>query len=216
MKKIIFTICTSLIMLSNSIAQTKPQIKITVGSNVFIVNTYDNPSAKAFMELLPLTIQMNELNGNEKYYYLSSNLPSDASNPGTIQSGDLMLWGSNCLVLFYETFTTSYSYTKIGTIENSNGLKQILGTANPTVKFELLQATDLRNSTAKELPFFDFRSGTISLRDIAKKVSLIDMTGRVIVSATNCQQLNVQYVKAGLYILRVSKDNSVRDVRIIL
>ena len=41
-----------------------------------------------------MTVDMSELHGNEKYYYLSNGLPTASSNPGTIRTGDLMLYGS--------------------------------------------------------------------------------------------------------------------------
>ena len=53
-----------------------------------------------------------------KVFRFNESLPANASNPGTIQTGDLMLYGSNTLVLFYKNFSTSYSYTRIGRIEN--------------------------------------------------------------------------------------------------
>ena len=61
---------------------------------------------------------MNELNGNEKYIYLDSTLPTNPINPNHINSGDVMLYGNNCLVIFYKSFDTTYSYTKIGHIDN--------------------------------------------------------------------------------------------------
>jgi len=80
---------------------------------------------------------MRELNGNEKYFDLPNNLPTNASNPGTIQTGDLMLYGSNTLVLFYKTFSTSYNYTRLARVDNPSGLATALGSGNITVKFEL-------------------------------------------------------------------------------
>jgi hypothetical protein len=70
---------------------TNGKIKITVNSKTFIATLLDNNSAKAFKEMLPLTINMAELNGNEKYYDLPTSLPVNSSNPGTIKNGDLML-----------------------------------------------------------------------------------------------------------------------------
>ena len=54
-----------------------------------------------------------------------------------INAGDLMLYGSNCLVIFYESFSTSYSYTKIGHIDNPEGLAETLGSGNIKVTFEV-------------------------------------------------------------------------------
>lgn len=116
---------------------TNGKMKITIGTSVFTATFYDNPTAIAFKSMLPITIQMDELNGNEKYFYFSDTLPTNASPGGTIQNGDLMLYGNNCLVLFYEGFTTSYKYSRIGKITNTAGLAHALGKGNVEVKFEL-------------------------------------------------------------------------------
>ncbi len=113
------------------------KLKVTVGAHVFTTTLQDNATVTAFKEKLPMTINMKELNGNEKYYELSDNLPSNPSNPGTIQKGDLMLYGSNTLVLFYKTFSTSYSYTRLGRIDDPSGLAAALGSGNVTIKFYL-------------------------------------------------------------------------------
>lgn len=113
------------------------QLTITVGTASFTATLADNATAAAFKSRLPLTLNMSELNANEKYYNLPESLPAAASNPGTIQAGDLMLYGSDCLVLFYETFRTSYSYTRIGRISNPLGLAAALGRGNVSVTFSL-------------------------------------------------------------------------------
>src|SRR5438045_7264854 len=46
-------------------------IQIKVGNRRFTATLEDNVTAKAFKALLPMTIQMTELNGNEKYFGLS-------------------------------------------------------------------------------------------------------------------------------------------------
>ena len=113
------------------------KLKITIGTNTFTATLYKNASATAFKEKLPMTINMRELNGNEKYFDLPNNLPANASNPGTIQTGDLMLYGSSTVVLFYKTFLTSYSYTPLGRIDNTSGLTAALGSKDVKVTFEL-------------------------------------------------------------------------------
>ena|SRR5688572_25980557 len=112
-------------------------LALKIGNTEFTATLIDNPTTKAFKAMLPLTTNMTELNGNEKYFHLSKNLPTNESNPGRINSGDLMLYGSNTFVLFYETFSTSYSYTKVGKINDPAGLAAALGSGNVTVTFEL-------------------------------------------------------------------------------
>lgn len=112
------------------------KLNIRIGTSAFTLTLEDNAAAKAFKKLLPMTLNMSELNGNEKYFNLKTDLPSAASRPGTIRTGDLMLFGSNTLVLFYETFSSSYSYTRIGKVDNSSELAHVLGSGNVTVLFE--------------------------------------------------------------------------------
>lgn len=112
-------------------------VSIKVGLKTFTASLLDNNATKTFKEMLPLTISMTELNGNEKYYDLPKSLPANSSNPGSIKTGDLMLYGTNTLVLFYKDFATSYSYTKLGSVNDVSGLAAALGSGNVTVIFEL-------------------------------------------------------------------------------
>lgn len=119
---------------------TKPiagkKVKIKIAGKTFTATILDNETAKAFRAILPLTLDMNELNSNEKYGQLPKKIPTKASVPLNIESGDLMLFGSSTLVLFYNSFSTSYNYTKIGKIDNVNGLVESLGKANVKVQFD--------------------------------------------------------------------------------
>jgi hypothetical protein len=116
--------------------ESNMKIKIIIGGKEFIAVLYDNETAKDFFSKLPLTVNMNELNGNEKYYNFPQNLHSGiAQCPKTINTGDIMLWSSNCLVLFYKTFSTTYSYIKICRLESVNGLEATLGKGNIEVAF---------------------------------------------------------------------------------
>ena len=60
----------------------------------------ESETGKAFLDKLPLTLDMSELNGNEKSCYGVS-LPKADQYFNTIDAGDLMLYSGNCIVLFY-------------------------------------------------------------------------------------------------------------------
>lgn len=111
------------------------KIIISIGDVHYVATLEDNPTAKAFAALLPVTVSMTEMNGNEKYYNLGESLPTDTFRPGTIHVGDLLLWGANTVVLFYESFSSSYSYTRIGKIDNPDGLATALGHGNVEITF---------------------------------------------------------------------------------
>ena len=110
-------------------------VKAIINGKEYIISLENNETSKSFVNYLPQELKMNELNGNEKYVYLDKSLPTNASNPKRINAGDVMLYGDNCLVIFYKSFDTSYSYTKIGHIDNLPDL----GSDNITVKFEQLK-----------------------------------------------------------------------------
>lgn len=112
-------------------------LQITAGGKNFSVRLYDSETTRALLQNMPMTLQMNELNGNEKYFDLPLSLPTDAQRPGSIRAGDLMLYGDNCLVLFYESFSSPYAYTHLGYLEDPAGLEEALGSGSIEVSFQV-------------------------------------------------------------------------------
>ncbi|MFT3664489.1 cyclophilin-like fold protein [Piscinibacter sp.] len=108
---------------------------MSVGEQRFAITLADSEAARAFAALLPLTLDMEELNGNEKYGQLPKALPTNASRPGTIRNGDLLLYGSDTLVVFYATFSSNYAYTRIGRVDDPAGLAAALGSKGVRVAF---------------------------------------------------------------------------------
>lgn len=118
---------------ASSASKEEPTMRLTIGDSVFTILPEENETASTLFAQLPLQLDMQELNGNEKYVYLPFSLPSAPVSPGEIQAGDVMLYGDNCLVVFYESFPTSYRYTRIGRIEDSASLREACGAGDVQV-----------------------------------------------------------------------------------
>ena len=109
-------------------AEAKTRGTVSIGNNVLSAEFENNKAAKAFMKKFPVALKMSELNGNEKYKYLKSELPANEKAVKEIKAGDIMLYGSDCIVVFYESFSTDYKYTRLGRITDTKGLSDALGT----------------------------------------------------------------------------------------
>jgi len=113
--------------------QQNMTIIITIGEKTFDAHIEDSETGRAFIAKLPLTLDMSELNGNEKYCY-GVELPRADKRFDSIAAGDLMLYSGNCVVLFYGS-AGGYSYTRIGKLTSTDGLKEALGTGSIRVTF---------------------------------------------------------------------------------
>jgi hypothetical protein len=116
---------------------TMIDVNITIGDQVFSAKLYDNKTTQTFIKKLPLDINMSDVNSNEKFYSFPDKLPTESERPGEINAGDIMLYGDNGLVLFYETFSSTYSYTRIGYIEEAVHFAQAVGAGDINVAFDL-------------------------------------------------------------------------------
>ena len=110
------------------------KINLTINGNSFTATLEDNETTRELLNRLPIEVSMSELNGNEKYYYFDESLPTNSYRPSSINKGDIMLYGSECLVIFYESFNTTYSYTRIGKIDNADNLDKVVGSGSVNVK----------------------------------------------------------------------------------
>lgn len=116
------------------------QLNIKINGQNFTAELYDNQAGSKLKTFLPLQLNMKELNGNEKYCYLDSSLPAQAQKVGKINAGDIMLFGNDCLVVFYKSFNTSYSYTRLGRITNAAALEKAVGRGSVQMNFSLMGA----------------------------------------------------------------------------
>lgn len=126
-------ILTTLLLSLPTMSQTK--IRIHIDGRSFQATIDDTETGRAFLGKLPLTLDMSELNGNE-YYCYGLSLPTAARHYATVDAGQLMLYGSDCLVLFYGR-AGGYSYTPIGRLADTAALADALQAARGHVTFSL-------------------------------------------------------------------------------
>jgi hypothetical protein len=117
------------------IERNESRLWMSIGERRFPITLADTAAARAFAAQLPLTLRMEELNGNEKHAALPKALPANASRPGTLRNGDLMLYGTDTLVIFYVSFDSPYSYTRIGRLDDPAGLPRAVGSREVQVRF---------------------------------------------------------------------------------
>ena len=112
-------------------------INLIVNDKTFTATLNHNETVNELISMLPMTLHMSDLHANEKYNYLDSSLTTNSNTTGRINAGDIKLFGNNCLVVFYDSFSTSYSYTDLGKVDDVNGFVSELGRGYVTITFEL-------------------------------------------------------------------------------
>ncbi|ULQ60429.1 hypothetical protein K7I13_03725 [Brucepastera parasyntrophica] len=117
------------------------RIIITAGGETFSALFYDNAATRVLLARMPLTVNMSDLNRNEKFFNLKEPLPAASTErPQIIGAGEIMLWSGNTLVLFYKTFSNSYGgYVRLGYVEDTACLAAALGPGNVTVTFTVMK-----------------------------------------------------------------------------
>ena len=121
----------------NAFGDNMQNIIITIKNKKYEVILYDNSTTKELIKKFPITITMSDLNGNEKYYNFSKSFSTSSENVANINKGDIMLFGDNCLVIFYKSFSTRYKYTKLGYIKNTEDLENSFGKGDISITFEI-------------------------------------------------------------------------------
>ena len=110
---------------------------LTVEGVTFPATFADNQGAEALADLLtdgPLTLSLEDYGSFEKVGSLGQSLPTSNTHMST-QSGDIVLYQGNQIVLFYGS--NSWSYTPLGQVTDLTGWQEALGHGDVTVTFSL-------------------------------------------------------------------------------
>lgn len=116
---------------------SKMQMKVQVGGSTFTAALEENEAVDALVDMMeqgPVTIQMSDYSGFEKVGPLGTSIPA-SNQQTTTQAGDIVLYQGNQIVMFYGS--NSWSYTRLGHIDDLTGWEEALGSGDVTVTFSL-------------------------------------------------------------------------------
>ena len=137
-KTSIIIIILSFLLLSGVNAQNNDNIiKLKVNGHIFDVKLENNPATKELVKKLEtgnVSVNATDYGNFEKVGDLGFSLPANDENIKT-EPGDIVLYQKNQISVFYDSH--SWSYTKLGKIQNASDLKEILGSGNTTLEFSL-------------------------------------------------------------------------------
>ena len=121
----------------NGVEKAVMNMKVQVGDAVFSATLEENEAAASFVKMMrenPVSIQMSDYSGFEKVGFLGASLPVNNSQI-TTYAGDIVLYNGNQIVIFYGS--NSWSYTRLGHVDDLTGWEEALGNGNVTVTFSL-------------------------------------------------------------------------------
>lgn len=116
------------------------KLKITVGDKVLTARLYNNATARDFIALLPVTVNLEDFAGKEKIFYpdrkLSTNERKAVTDPAPGDINCYVPWGN--IAIFYKNYSGSRDLIRIARIEGGMDALSGPGSVN-NVKFEMMR-----------------------------------------------------------------------------
>ena len=124
---------------SSESEEEQAMLQMTIGETPVEVKWEDNESVEALGQLCqngPLTMQMSMYGGFEQVGSIGQRLPRNDSQT-TTQSGDIVLYAGDQIVVFYGS--NSWAYTRLGHITNKSDeeMAQLLGNGDVQITIEM-------------------------------------------------------------------------------
>lgn len=118
-------------------SETIMKMQVKIGEKTFTATLEQNAAVRELTEMMreaPVTIEMHDYSGFEKVGPLGRSLPTENSRTVT-EAGDIVLYNGDQIVMFYGSNT--WSYTRLGRIDNLTGWEEALGSGDITAVFSL-------------------------------------------------------------------------------
>ena len=110
------------------------EVKITVGMHVISAVLYDNAAAKKLWDMMPLTLNMENLYGREMCYRMGAgSLPTAQAKNAGYRIGDISYWPPRgSLVILYKQNGEMFEQQPIGHTDDDIAFLSELGTTKVT------------------------------------------------------------------------------------
>lgn len=115
------------------------KMNVQIGDAAFTATLEDSATVLEFIEMMkeaPVSIDMSDYSGFEKVGPLGRSLTTE-NQQTTTSAGDIVLYSGNQIVMFYGS--NSWSYTRIGKIDDLTGWEAALGSGSITAVFTLVE-----------------------------------------------------------------------------
>lgn len=119
--------------------QTEMKMNVQIGDYNFTATLEENEAVNELTDMMkegPVTISMSDYSGFEKVGSLGRSLTRNDSQT-TTKAGDIVLYNGNNIVMFYGS--NSWSYTRIGRIDDLSDWETALGSGSITAVFTVVQ-----------------------------------------------------------------------------
>ncbi len=119
----------------NNNVEGNKEMKLYIDNEYVEVNWENNSSVEELKTLLPIEISLSKYGGFEQVGPIGKRITSSDKNM-TTKPGDIVLYNSSNMVLFYGS--NNWSYTKLGHMNLTNSeLNELLGNKDVTIKIIL-------------------------------------------------------------------------------
>ena len=114
------------------------RVKVAVGSHVFEVILYDNPTSHSLIEQMPFTVELEDYAGKEKIFQPKQPLNKTGAPKGADPNvGDIMCYGPwGNIAIFYDEAGYANGLIPMGRINDVDGFVKAL-TASSSVTFKI-------------------------------------------------------------------------------
>lgn len=124
---------------TNETEEVPVKMNVQIGTYTVTATLEDNDAVRELVEMMrtePVTIHMSDYAGFEKVGPLGRSLTTSNSQT-TTAAGDIVLYNGNNIVIFYGS--NSWSYTRIGKIDDLTDWEAVLGGGDITAIFSLAE-----------------------------------------------------------------------------